>query len=356
MKEDIASIVDKGLAYELDGDVFFDVMAFPDYGRLSGRQTQEQEAGARVSVDKRKKNPADFALWKSSKDGEPSWPSPWGPGRPGWHIECSAMSARLLGAKFDIHGGGMDLIFPHHENELAQSAALDRSMANIWVHNGFVNRNNEKMSKSLGNFFTVKEVLKLFRGEILRFFLASKHYRAPIEFSEEGLIETSRALERIYRALAAADQFLIAAAAYDKEPVLDETSAALVERFHEALDDDLNAAKALGYAFELLHRLNANLGAGDKKGVLGTLTAFKAMGAQLGLWQNKPEDFFLRYATQEGIDPNKEKIEELVEARMAARARKDWVEADRLRGVLADYGVVVEDKGERTVWRYAADS
>ncbi|MDR2945232.1 MAG: cysteine--tRNA ligase, partial [Candidatus Adiutrix sp.] len=208
MIDDISQIIERGYAYAVEGDVYFDVAAYHDYGRLSHRDMEEQEAGARVAVDDRKKSPADFALWKAAKPGEPSWPSPWGEGRPGWHIECSTMSSRLLGDEFDIHGGGQDLIFPHHENELAQSGALDRPMAQIWVHNGFVRLNNEKMSKSLGNFFTVKDVLKKFDCEVLRYLLISKHYRGPLDFSDEALKEAEKAMERVYRALAAAEELM----------------------------------------------------------------------------------------------------------------------------------------------------
>ncbi|MDR1546960.1 MAG: cysteine--tRNA ligase [Deltaproteobacteria bacterium] len=349
MLEDVQAIVAKGLAYVSGGDVFFDVAALAAYGRLSGRQAQDQEAGARVAVDERKKNPADFALWKAAKPGEPSWPSPWGDGRPGWHTECSTMSARLLGPIFDIHGGGQDLIFPHHENELAQAAALDRPMARIWAHNGFVNVNNEKMSKSLGNFFAVKDILKVWPAEVLRYFLVSKHYRSPIEFSEEGLRESGKALERVYRALAAAEEFL---GGPDDGRVDVSSDAESVQRlvlFGQAMDDDLNASQALGHVFDLVHLLNKNLDAGARTAAAAARRTLVAMGEQLGLWRRRPADFF--DSLKAGSGPSREDIERLVAARNEARANKDWPEADRLRQELTGLGVALEDKAGQTVWR-----
>ena len=348
MLEDVEAIVNKGLAYPTgDGDVYFDVAAYKAYGRLSGRQTEDQEAGARVAVDDRKKHPADFALWKAAKPGEPSWPSPWGPGRPGWHIECSTMSARLLGPSFDIHGGGQDLIFPHHENELAQSGALGRPMANIWAHNGFVNINHEKMSKSLGNFFTVKDVLKLYHPEILRFFLVSRQYRGPIEFSDDGLKEAGRALERIYRTIEAAEELVKGAPG---EPSLE--AQALESSFGDAMDDDLNTAMAMGYVFELVRLLNSQIAEGKKETVSGSLGVLKRLGGQLGLWQRPPKEFLDRQKSS-GDDGKVAEIERLAALRVKARADKDWAEADRLRGVLSGMGVIVEDKAGQSTWRFA---
>jgi cysteinyl-tRNA synthetase len=360
MLEDVLAIVGKGLAYPLDGDVYFDVAAFPAYGRLSGRELQDAEPGARVAVDSRKKNPADFALWKASKPGEPSWPSPWGQGRPGWHIECSAMSARLLGPAFDIHGGGQDLIFPHHENELAQSAALGRSMARIWAHNGFVNINNEKMSKSLGNFFTVKDILRKFSPDVLRFFLVSRHYRSPVEFSDEALRESGRAMERLCRAMILAGD-LMAGHGPDSKPEARkgpeerearEAAAAFGVRFREAMDDDLNTAQAVGVLFELVHRLNKAADEGQAILASALLTAVGAMAGQLGLSLEDPRAALSRLAgplPAEGPPP--EEIEAMVAARNAARARKDWAEADRLRLELSRMGIVLEDKAGQTAWR-----
>jgi cysteinyl-tRNA synthetase len=347
MRDDVAAIIDRGLAYETGGDVYFDVAAFKGYGRLSGRQTEDQEAGARVAVDDRKRHPADFALWKAAKPGEPSWPSPWGPGRPGWHIECSTMSARLLGPAFDIHGGGQDLIFPHHENELAQSAALGRPMARIWAHNGFVNINHEKMSKSLGNFFTIKDVLKLHHPEVLRYFLVSRHYRGPVEFSDDALVEAGRALERIYRTILAAGELV------GDAPGTPAGEASELERlFGEAMDDDLNTAQAMGHVFELVRLLNRQTGAGEREAASGSLKILKGLGAQLGLWQSPPEEFFAALkAVRE--DDRVAEIERLAALRTKARAERDWAEADRLRARMTELGVIVEDQAGRTTWRFA---
>ncbi|MDR1577207.1 MAG: cysteine--tRNA ligase [Deltaproteobacteria bacterium] len=347
MLEDVQQLVDQNNAYVIEGDVYFDVASLPDYGQLSGRKLSEQEAGARVSVNSLKKNPADFALWKAASPEEPSWPSPWGPGRPGWHTECAAMSSRLLGPSFDIHGGGQDLIFPHHENELAQAKALGRPMAKIWAHNGFINVNHEKMSKSLGNAFNVKDVLKVYPPEILRFFLVSKHYRGPLDFSEEALLESWRALERIYRALATPVDSLPPQA---KEP-LEVTK--FRERFFAALDDDLNTSQAIGVAFDLARSIN-RLAQRESAELLVShyRRALFELGELLNLWRTEPTAFLgLKKPGVAQVD--KEAIERLIEGRAQARARADWAEADRLRQELTKLGVVVEDQAGRTTWRYA---
>ncbi|MDR2934546.1 MAG: cysteine--tRNA ligase, partial [Candidatus Adiutrix sp.] len=318
MVEDIGAIFDLGLAYLSEGDVYFDVAAYPAYGRLSRRTLEEQEAGARVAVDERKKSAADFALWKAAKPGEPSWPSPWGPGRPGWHIECSAMSYRLLGPRFDIHGGGLDLIFPHHENELAQSGALGRPLARFWTHNGFVRLNNEKMSKSLGNFFTVRDVLKKFDGETLRFLLVSKHYRGPLDFSDEALDEAEKALERVYRARAAAEEFMAG-----RPPVSEQAAArAFQGKFQEAMDDDLNTAKALGVVFDLVRALNRAVQDGRPAETAALNAALEAMGRELGLWRKA--DLFKTLGPGREDRPAPEEIERFIAARAEARAARNW--------------------------------
>ncbi|MDR1920145.1 MAG: cysteine--tRNA ligase [Candidatus Adiutrix sp.] len=350
MIEDIREIISRGLAYEVEGDVYFDVSAYKQYGRLSRREVGEQEAGARVAVDERKKSPADFALWKAAKPGEPSWPSPWGEGRPGWHSECSAMCFRLLGAEFDIHGGGQDLIFPHHENELAQAGALGRPMARFWVHNGFVRLNNEKMSKSLGNFFTVKDVLKKFDGEVLRCLLVSKHYRGPLDFSDESLREAEKALERIYRALEAAEELM-----GDREALafnMDQVVAAR-SRFNEAMDDDLNTAKALGVVFDLARALNKAVAAADLEKAAAFYAAIKIMGDEFGLWQRSPAQFFEALAARRDVRLSAGEIEKMISARAEARAAKNWAAADRLRNELLEKGVILEDKASLTTWKYS---
>jgi cysteinyl-tRNA synthetase len=347
MIEDIRAIVDRGLAYQAGGDVYFDVAAYPAYGRLSRRTLEEQEAGARVAVDERKKSAADFALWKAAKPGEPSWPSPWGPGRPGWHIECSAMSFRLLGAHFDIHGGGLDLIFPHHENELAQSGALGRPLARFWAHNGFVRLNNEKMSKSLGNFFTVKDILKKFDGETLRFLLASKHYRGPLDFSDEALSEAERALERVYRALAAAEEVM-----GDSEAQPSDAARAFLDKFQEAMDEDLNTAKALGVVFDLVRVLNKAVQEGRPRETAAFYAALESMGERLALWRKEPAVFFKTLNPGREDRPAPGEIEELVAARAAARSARNWAEADRIRDELLARGVLLEDKSGATAWKF----
>lgn len=351
MIEDIQALVDSGYAYELEGDVYFDVPAYPPYGRLSGRDLGSLSAGARISVDERKKSPYDFALWKAAKPDEPSWPSPWGPGRPGWHIECSTMSCRLFGPVFDIHGGGQDLIFPHHENELAQSGALGRPMARIWAHNGFVRINNEKMSKSLNNFFTVKDILKKFPPEAVRFFLVSKHYRGPLDFSDDALKEAEKALDRIYRALDEAGRLLA------QNPVPPPPARAVLwpEEFQKALDDDLNTSKALGLIFEAVRELNKTVGRQDSRQAAAFQQAVVKMGQWLGLLHDQPEQFWARLKELAGAGGTlgPEEIESLVAARREARRTKNWAEADRLRQILTEAGIIIEDKGDQSAWRYA---
>jgi cysteinyl-tRNA synthetase len=355
MVADIQALVKRRYAYVIDGDVYYDVARFPEYGRLSGRTLEDMKAGARVEVDLRKRNPWDFALWKSSKPGEPSWESPWGPGRPGWHIECSVMSEQYLGPDFDIHGGGHDLIFPHHENEIAQSAGLGRGFARYWMHNGFVRVDDQKMSKSLNNFFTIKDVLKECHPEALRLFLLSKHYRSPIDFSDEALRENTRSLERIYRTLQEATE-VGATLAEDRQ--IEETSE-LRTKFLEALDDDLNTAKALGHLFEVVRELNrlldeARIGQADLNRIQGWAAAILSLGRILGLLFPTPAEFIGWQQAQVNETLSPEKIETLISLRTEARARKDWAAADRIRDELKAKGVILEDKGGETRWRIEA--
>ncbi|MDD3083358.1 MAG: cysteine--tRNA ligase, partial [Desulfobacterales bacterium] len=337
----------KGLAYVVDGDVYFSVTDFADYGKLSGRKLEDMEAGARVDVDDRKRNPFDFALWKSAKPGEPSWESPWGRGRPGWHIECSAMSGVFLGESFDIHGGGKDLIFPHHENEIAQSeGAFGKPFAKYWIHNGFVNINQEKMSKSLGNFLMIRDVLESYHPECVRLFLLSNHYRSPIDFSGRAMDESTTALDKIYALM---ERFEGIPAA--------ETSGALWNNFREAMDDDFNTARGIGIVFDAVRNLNRLLDENLDPASMSELQSAKAdllkIGDILGILQEPPKQYFekkkSRGLEKSAVDP--ETIENLIAERLAARKSKNWARADEIRDFLAGHNIVLEDRPEGTVWK-----
>ncbi len=328
-----------GLTYTVNGDVYFDTKAFPGYGRLSGQNLDDLEAGARIDVDTDKKNPADFAVWKAAKPGEPSWNSPWGPGRPGWHIECSAMSMKYLGETFDIHGGGKDLLFPHHENEVAQSeGATGKPLARYWMHNGFINIDNEKMSKSAGNFFTVRDILKDFSAEDVRFFMLSAHYRSPLNFSRDMIAQAHSSLIRLYNAR---DQLLFLQGHAQDKPVtaaeadfIKRTEEA-VTRFDEAMDDDLNTADALGVIFSLVQDIHVSLNADSALAAIikayETLTSFADV---LGLFMQKAEMKL------------PDDIQALVDARSEARKNKDWKASDSLRDELKQRGYIVEDTAQ----------
>jgi cysteinyl-tRNA synthetase len=336
-------LVDKGNAYRAsNGDVMYSVRSFSDYGRLSGKKIDDLRAGSRVQVEDAKLDPLDFVLWKSAKPGEPSWPSPWGAGRPGWHIECSAMSTSLLGPYFDLHGGGMDLKFPHHENEIAQScAACGTPFVKVWMHNGFVRINDEKMSKSLDNFFTVRDVLGQLRDpEVLRLFLLSSHYRGPINYSEGQLRQADETLLGLYRAL--------------KGAVPSAPSEPTLARFREAMDDDFNTPEALAVVQGAARELNSAKAAGDAQAVGQAAASLLAMGATLGLLQQNP-DAFLKRGIGIGADSLSDAdIERLLEARRQARAAKNFSESDRIRNELATAGVMLEDKPNgTTAWRRA---
>lgn len=371
MIEIIGRLMDKGTAYQAGTDVYFRVHQFPEYGKLSGRELEDMLAGARVEVDVNKSNPLDFVLWKGSKPGEPAWESPWGSGRPGWHIECSAMGTRYLGMTMDIHGGGKDLVFPHHENEIAQSEmAFGVPFVRYWIHNGFVNINNEKMSKSLGNFFTIRDVLREVHPEALRLFVISKHYRSPVDYSDETVAEAERGLERLYGTLEAVSERTAGTAepAEYPEEVLKKLDAELYEKavslpdaFNEAMSNDFNTAQAMGYIFALQRNLQRFLDAFGRKNLKGAAALLARRSAQallkqcnmLGLLTREPELFFdeqrrLKLKTT-GI--NEDELYALIDLRHKARLSKDFSEADRIRKELEQKRIHLEDSPQGTKWR-----
>ena len=338
--EMIEALEEKGYAYATEnGDVYFSVHQFQHYGRLSRKDPEQLVAGSRVEVGEEKRDPRDFALWKAAKAGEPCWDSPWGFGRPGWHIECSAMSTCNLGTTFDIHGGGSDLLFPHHENEVAQSeAATGKKFVHYWMHNGPVRVDDEKMSKSLGNFFTVREVLRQYPAEVIRYFLISSHYRSAINYSRENLDGAYSALERIYNAMKGLDIGTVAPLA----------GSEFERKFRAAMDDDFNTPEALGVLFELVRELNRQRDEDPAK-ALALAALLKDLGGILGILQLDPADF-LRQGADENVDPAR--VEELIAQRNRARAERNWAEADRIRDELKDMHVVLEDRKDgSTGWR-----
>ena len=334
-------LIEKGFAYQGgNGDVYYRVKHFEDYGKLTNKNIDDLLVGARIDVDKNKENPLDFVLWKSAKDGEASWESPWGKGRPGWHIECSAMSTKCLGNHFDIHGGGPDLPFPHHENEIAQSeAATGEKYVNTWMHAGAVRVNEEKMSKSLGNFFTIREVLKTYHPEVIRYFLLSSHYRSPINYSEESLQTARGALMRFYTALRDAP-----------ETSADYVASEFTERFHSAMDDDFNTPEALAVLFELVKVVNKSREQ-DVNEAAERVSELKFLGAILGLLEEDPS--VIIQGGDQGMDESfHQQVEALIVQRKEARAKKDWSAADAARDSLNALKVVVEDCSDGTTkWR-----
>jgi len=367
----VENLIDKGFAYQAGGDVYFCVEKFDSYLKLSKRNLDDMQAGARIEVDERKRHPMDFALWKEAKPDEPFWESPWGKGRPGWHIECSAMSMKYLGETLDIHGGGKDLIFPHHENEIAQSeAATGKPFVKYWLHNGFVNINSEKMSKSLGNFFTIKEILEKYDRETLRLFLLSAHYRSPLDFSDQNMKEAESGIERIYSTLARIDEVLAGNQISGETPVdkssLDEAEKELLEksenlpgRFREAMDDDFNTALALGNVFELVRCANKVVvdNKGISQAVAGILSRTRKnlleIGEILGVFTQNPETYLLgmknRKMNELGIP--EEEIERMIEERAQARKARDYKRSDEIRDYLLAKNVVLLDSAQGTTWK-----
>ena len=324
-------------AYVADnGDVYFDVRRFKEYGKLSHRDLDKLRSGARVEVNDSKRDPLDFVLWKIAKPDEPQWDSPWGEGRPGWHIECSAMSSHLLGQPFDIHGGGMDLKFPHHENEIAQSeAAFDKTFANIWMHAGLLNIDKEKMSKSLGNIVSIREALKEYSAEWLRYFLLSGHYRSPVSYSEENMRDIHHGLERLYVAIRGLP------------PVKEEMTGDFEQRFYSAMDDDFNTPEAFAVLFDMAREINRLREQRKQNQAAAMAVTLKRLAGIFGFLQEDPEVFLKGQLDVDEVD----KIEQLIEARNQARAQKNWHEADRLRDELTALKVVIEDADGKTTWR-----
>jgi len=362
----ISTLIQKGFAYQGGGDIFFSVEKFKDYGKLSKRNLEDMQAGARVDIDEKKENPLDFALWKASKAGEPLWESPWGKGRPGWHIECSVMSQKYLGETFDIHGGGRDLTFPHHENEVAQSeAATGKPFVRYWIHNGFVNINKEKMSKSLGNILTIKEILKDWHPEVLRLFFLSHHYRSPVDYSEESFNDAKSGLDHFYNTLNAIQEELKKPLSQKKlDSLVIENGRQAIEsfqvRFEEAMDDDFNAAEALGYFYGLQTQLNSLVGLSKgnpteeiasllKKG----LEHFSQMGWVLGLFKEDP-GVYIAEQRKEGLKKlnlTEQEILRSIEERNLSRKEKNWKRADEIRMDLLSKGIVLEDTATGTFWK-----
>lgn len=339
----IEKLIEKGYAYEVDGDVYFDTTAYEDYGKLSKQNLEELEAGARIQPGEKKKNPMDFALWKAQKPGEPAWDSPWGKGRPGWHIECSVMATKYLGETIDIHAGGQDLTFPHHENEIAQTEALTgKPFARYWLHNGYINVDNRKMSKSLGNFFTVRDISREYDLEVVRLFMLSAHYRNPVNFSHELLDQAKSALERLYNAKNNLDHLLRQTQDREltqQEQELYDEMDGYIKKFEEAMEDDINTADALAVIFDLVRDANTHLKAeSSKKLVQKTYDVFKTLTHILGIVQKKQEIT---------LD---EEIEALIEKRQQARAAKDWATADKIRDDLRKRGIILEDTPTGVRW------
>lgn len=361
--EMVEELVKKGTAYEVEGDVYFEVRKFSGYGKLSGRALEDMQAGARVEVDQRKRDPMDFVLWKSAKPGEPAWDSPWGPGRPGWHIECSAMSKKYLGNNFDIHGGGFDLIFPHHENEIAQSeAATGKPFVRYWMHNGFITINEEKMSKSLGNFFLVREITDKFPPELVRFFLLSTHYRSPLDFDDDQLISAGRGLERIKTCVRLLAEALGRGADGQAAAVTGELNTSLdtlKASFEAAMDDDFNTALAISVLFDLtrevntaVNRLGGAVSPQDKAVLQKAMELFNSFNEVIAIFKVDPKTGQIltggRSGDGEGLSEGLIKL--IIDIRQEARKKKDWTMADRIRDGLKELGITLEDTPQGARW------
>ena len=350
MQTMISDLVDNGAAYPAhNGDVYFQVDKFAKYGRLSGRKLDDMQAGAseRVDVDVEKKHPFDFVLWKHAKENEPFWPSPWGKGRPGWHIECSAMSTCCLGNHFDIHGGGSDLLFTHHENEIAQSeAATGEQYVNYWMHVGFINVDGEKMSKSLGNFFTIRDVMDKFHPEVIRYFIVSSHYRSPVNFSDVALKEAKSALSRFYHAFKAYQQQYA-------EPTTQNLDQALVSRFTAAMSDDFNTSEALAVLFEIIKELNRAIKEQQAEQAQLYYSTLRYLVDILGLVQHDVDEFLKSDIGQVELNLTEAQIEDFIQQRQDAKKAKNFSQADQIRQDLLDLGVVLEDTRQGTIWRRA---
>ena len=336
----INTLIDKGYAYVgKNHDVYYDVSKFEGYGKLSGRKLEDLRAGERIAIDEVKDDPLDFVLWKAAKESEPAWESPWGLGRPGWHIECSAMSSTLLGTHFDIHGGGHDLQFPHHENEIAQSEACNgHQYVNYWMHNGFIRINDEKMSKSLNNFFTIRDVLKAYKAEEIRYFMLNSHYRSPLNYSTEQLDNSRASLTRLYTALR------------DLPSVEATENSEAEQRFRVVMSDDFNTPEAIAILFELARDINRLRMEHNATAAAETGAVLKKLAGILGLLERDAESWFKGEVTN-GLDDAA--IEALIQARLAARTNKNWAESDRIRDALKAQGVLLEDKAGTTTWRRA---
>ncbi len=353
----VQRLVERGHAYVVDGDVYFDILSFPAYGKLSGRRLEEMQAGARVEVDERKKHPMDFALWKAAKPGEPAWDSPWGPGRPGWHIECSAMSLKYLGTGFDIHGGGSDLIFPHHENEVAQSeAATGQPFARYWMHNGFITVNQEKMSKSLGNFFLVREILAKYPPAVVRFFLLGTHYRSPLDFDDQKLEAAGKGLERVRNCYRLLEERLMQA----PEQTSGDESDWLAElgrrrqQFIAAMDDDFNTALAVGILFDLVSDINAALHRGEvfsRQAWQAARKLVEEFNNVLGIFKTAPDGKIILDSGMAAGELTERLIQLIIDLRQQARAKKDWATADKIRDDLKALGIILEDTPKGVRWK-----